>query len=112
MTLNCTANQVENLFSPPTIIWFAPDGTEVPTVESSNPQMNPQTGQLIFSDITSNNRGQYTCRAVVNIPQAQIDNHSFGEDTVQVNTDCEFMLCTSQYKSYFFCVYSNLCSSW
>ena len=86
MTLNCTANQVENLFSPPTIVWIAPDGSEVPTVESNNRRMIPQTGQLIFSDVTPNNRGQYTCRAVVNIPQAQIDSY-IDASTVQVNTN-------------------------
>ena len=99
MTLNCTATQVENLFSPPTIIWMAPGGSEVPTVESSNPRMNPQTRELIFNDVTSNNRGQYTCRSVVNIPQAQIDNYTFGTSTVQANTDCKYLLCTLWYKN-------------
>ena len=89
MTLNCTADLVENLFSPPTIVWIAPGGSEVPSMESNNPQMNPQTGQLIFSDITTSNRGQYTCRSVVNIPEAQINDYSFGTDTVQVSTSCE-----------------------
>ena len=93
MTLNCTATQVENLFSPPTIVWVAPGGSEVPTIESSNPRMNPQTRELIFSDITTTNRGLYNCRSVVNIPEARIDGYTFGTDTVQVNTDCEF-LCT------------------
>jgi hypothetical protein len=95
MTLKCTASQVENLFSPPTIVWIAPDGSEVPTVESSNPRMNPETRELIFSDITANSRGQYTCRSVVNIPEAQIHNHTSGIDIVQVNTDREYLLCTS-----------------
>ena len=89
MTLNCTATQVKNLFSPPTIIWITPGGSEVPTEESSNPRMNSQTRELIFSDITINNRGQYTCRSVVNIPEARIDDYTFGTDIVQVNTDCE-----------------------
>ena len=89
MTLNCTANQLPNLFSPPTIVWFGPgDTAEVPTVESNNRQMNPHTGQLIFSDITPKNRGQYVCRAVINITEAQIDNY-FDADTVQVSTNCK-----------------------
>ena len=33
MTLSCTANQVENLFSFPTIVWIAPDGTDVSIME-------------------------------------------------------------------------------
>ena len=90
MTLNCTANQVENLFSPPTIIWIAPDGREVSTIESNHRRMDPQTGYLIFSDITTNNRGPYTCLAVVNIPEAHIDNY-YDKDMVQVNTNCEWL---------------------
>ena len=90
MTLNCTANQLPNLFSPPTIVWIAPGGSVVPTMESNNPRMNPQTGQLIFSDITTNNRGQYTCRVVINIPEAQINNY-FDAATVTANTSCKCM---------------------
>ena len=88
MTLNCTANPVENLFTPPTITWIAPNGREVPTGGSSNPRINPQTRHLIFSDITATNRGTYMCRAVVNIPEAQIVNY-FDEATVEVSTSCE-----------------------
>ena len=93
MTLVCTATQVENLFSPPSIVWIAPDGSEVPTIKSSNPRVNPQTRELVFSDITPNISGQYTCYSVVNIPEAQIDDYVFGTDTVQVNTDSEYLLC-------------------
>ena len=50
MTLNCTANQVLNLISPPTITWIAPDGGEIPTVVSDNRRMDPQTRELVFSD--------------------------------------------------------------
>ena len=88
MTLNCTADQVENLFTPPSIRWFGPDGTEVPIVATNGRQIDPQTGMLIFSDITASNRGTYTCRAVVNIPETQIFNY-FDESTVEVNTDGE-----------------------
>ena len=88
MTLNCTANQVENLFAPPTITWIDPNGREVPTGGSSNPRMDPETRQLIFSDITPDNQGTYTCQAVVNIPEAQIENY-IDMDTTQVNTNCK-----------------------
>ena len=88
MALRCTANPVENLFTPPTITWIAPNGREVPTGGSSNPRINPQTRQLIFSDITTTNRGTYLCRAVVNIPEAQIVNH-FDEAATNVNTNGE-----------------------
>ena len=88
MTLSCTANQVANLFTSPVITWIAPDGREVSAIESSNPRMDSRTVQLIFSDVTTSNRGTYTCRAVVNIPEAQIVNY-FDETTAEVNTACE-----------------------
>ena len=84
MTLDCTANPVENLFTPPTITWIAPDGMEIPIGGSSNPRIDPQTRQLIFSDISATDRGLYMCHAVVNIPEAQIVNY-FDEATVNTN---------------------------
>ena len=88
MTLNCTANPVENLFTTPTITWFNPDDNEVPTGGTSNPRIDRQTRLLIFSDITTTNRGTYMCRAVVNVPEAQIVNY-FDAVTTEVSTSCE-----------------------
>ena len=88
MTLNCTANQVANLFAPPTITWIGPNGREVPTGGSNNPRMDPETRQLIFSDITLGNQGGYMCQAIVNIPEAQIENH-IDMDTTLANTSCK-----------------------
>ena len=48
--------------------------------------ISPQTGQLIFRDITSTNSGQYVCRAVVGIPEANILDH-FDDATTSVNTN-------------------------
>ena len=88
MALNCTANQVAGLFSPPTITWRDPNDVTVSSDSSSNPRMDPVTGQLIFSDITSGNSGTYTCQAVVDIPLALI--YGFIDmDTTEVNTNCE-----------------------
>ena len=86
MALACTTNPVENLFTPTTITWIAPNGREVPTGGSSNPRIDTQTRYLIFNGITTTNRGAYKCRAVVNIPEAQIVNH-FDEATATVNTN-------------------------
>ena len=47
--------------------------------------------QLIFDDITPNNRGVYKCRVAVNIPEAFIENQ-FDEAAVIANTLCEFKL--------------------
>ena len=91
MTLNCTANQVDNLFTPPTITWRDPNGTPVPTEGGSNPRVDPETRQLIFSDINFRNEVTYTCQAVVNIPQALITNY-IDMDTTEVNTNSECLL--------------------
>ena len=88
MTLNCIANPVEGLFTGPDIIWIGPRGTEVPIGGNSNPKVDIQMRNLIFSDVTTENRGVYTCRVVVNIPQALIDNH-FDESSMSVNTTCK-----------------------
>ena len=77
---------MENLFIPPNITWIGPDGSEVPVGGDSNLMINPQTGQLIFSDITSTNSGQYVCRAVVSISVANILEH-FDEAMTSVNTN-------------------------
>ena len=88
MTINCTANPVDNLFAPPVIGWRNPSGDEVPVQETGNPRVDPQTRQLVFADITGGNTGTYTCQAVLNIPEAQIMDH-MDMDTIQVNTNCE-----------------------
>lgn len=95
MILNCTATQVENLITPPIITWIAPDGSMVPNkregTTASAVTVNPQTDQLIFNEFMSSSKGSYTCRAIVNIPEAQIDNH-FDEATVEVNSACKSMI--------------------
>ena len=88
MSLSCIPNQLENLFSSPIIIWIAPDGREISAVEINDRRIDPQTGYLIFSDITTRNSGTYTCHAVVDIPKAQIYNY-VDADTVEVNTACK-----------------------
>lgn len=94
-TLRCTANQVENLFRSPTLSWIAPDGREIPTGEGSNPRVDAQTKQLIFSGITTTNTGSYSCRATISIPEAQIVNH-FDEATVIASNSgrCNHCACT------------------
>ena len=79
--LNCSANQVENLSNPPSIVWIGPDGSEILPGEGGNPMIRPETGELILSDITSTNSGLYTCRAV----ESQISNH-FEDAVISVNT--------------------------
>ena len=39
--LGCIPNQVEDLLTPSTIIWIAPDGSEVPSEEGNNPRVDP-----------------------------------------------------------------------
>ena len=80
----CSATTVDNLYRPLRIEWRY-DGSAVP--DSSNPRMNSttSTGQLIFSSITSENSGDYTCRAIITIPESGISEH-YGETSTTVNT--------------------------
>ena len=89
--LNCSANQVENLFNPPNIVWIGPDGNEILPGGGGNPMVRPETEELIFSNISSTKSGPYTCRAVVNIPESQISNH-FDDAVTSVNIDSKYML--------------------
>ena len=88
MSLSCTANLVEGLFTAPTIVWIDPSGNRVPTGENHNPNVDAETRNLVFSDVTLNNRGEYTCRSVVSIPEALISNYS-DESTISINTICK-----------------------
>ena len=89
MTLTCTANPVENLFASPTITWIDPSGDEVSS-EGNDPRTDPLSRWLIFNDINTNNRGTYTCRITVSIPDALIVSHT-DEMAISVNTNCELI---------------------
>ena len=88
MTFTCTATTVDNLYTPPTIEWRYRESV-VP--DSGNPRMNSTTGQLIFSDVINENSGEYTCRAVISIPESGIDNH-YGETSTTINTDSNLIV--------------------
>ena len=83
MDFTCTAATVDNLYTPPTIEWRY-ERTAVP--DRGDPRMNSTTGQLIFSDIINENSGNYTCQAIISIPESGIDNH-YGETSTTINTD-------------------------
>ena len=91
MALNCVANPVEGLVTPPSITWIGPGGEEVPTAGSNDPKVDDQTRNLIFNDVTTNNKGVYVCRVVLSIPEALIANH-FDESSFSVNTTCKYPL--------------------
>lgn len=84
--LKCMANALQNLFAPPTILWIDPDDNEVSVDESSNPIFIPETGELVFGNITTNNTGAYTCRSIINITEAEIFNHE-DKATILINAD-------------------------
>ena len=71
MILSCTSNPVDNLFTPPIIIWSDINGDEVPTGRSSNPSVDPQTRQLIINGPSA---GTYVCCAVIDILEAKVVN--------------------------------------
>ena len=63
MSLNCTFELVAGFVVPPTTSWVDPNGREVSTDESANPQTDSQL--LIFNNITAANTGIYTCQVVI-----------------------------------------------
>lgn len=93
MSLSCTGNVVEGLLAPPAIVWIDPSGNLVPTGENHNPTVDAETRNLIFRDVTLNNRGAYTCLAIVNVPEALISNHS-DQSTASINTTCKLQWMT------------------
>ena len=56
---------VTGLVSIPTISWIGPNGSPVPTGNTSDPSVDPLTSQLVFNDVNAANRGQYKCRAAI-----------------------------------------------
>lgn len=87
MTLNCTADPIESLFAPPFITWIGTNGYEISDSArgSSNPSVDPQTRQLIFSDVIP---GAYMCRTVINILEAKIVNF-FDEAEINLISNSE-----------------------
>ena len=81
----CTATAVDNIFTQPTIEWRV-RGNRVPS--TGNPRMDSATGLLIFDDIMN---GDYTCRADITIPAADIDSH-INDITTTVSTDSKAII--------------------
>ena len=73
---------VDNLFAPPLVMWL--DGDDIPVPTAGNPIADPASGELIFTGITSDSAGTYTCCMIINITDAKysglvsttVDNNS------------------------------------
>ena len=62
-SLNCAINETYyGIDTEPTFSWLAPDGSAVSSVESANPHVDTQNGQLMFSDIIAVRSGVYICQ--------------------------------------------------
>ena len=74
MILTCVETSFSDLITTirPNITWYSYNGDPVPV--SGNPRVISGTGQLLFSELTSRNSGDYTCRASLSIPVAGINN--------------------------------------
>ena len=100
MTFTCSATTVDNLYRPPRIEWRY-DGSAVS--DNGNPQMNSTSGQLIFSSILDQNSGDYTCRAVITIPESGIDDH-YNETRTTINTQSKSATITALWYNELLCM--------
>ena len=76
-TLSCTATVVENLVVVPTIQWeysnrSAVEGGSTFTLSDMVTSGNTTTRNLTFSPLQTSHGGEYTCRAIINIPSISI----------------------------------------
>ena len=88
-TLSCTAAVVENLVVVPTIQWEYSNGSPVEggstfTLSDTVTSGNTTTRNLTFSTLQTSHGGEYTCRAIINIPSIFISglNNSKSTDVV------------------------------
>ena len=87
LNLTCTVSVVENLVQPPSVTWTGP-GVGQTDVEEIGPMVSGAvtTLTLSFNPLRTSHGGQYTCRAVLDIPTAgvsQLDNYSVLNIVVQ-----------------------------
>ena len=85
-SLSCTATVVENLVVVPTIQWEYSNGSAVEggstfTVSAVVITGNTTTHNLTFSPLRTSHRGEYTCRAIINIPSISISGLNSSQST-------------------------------
>ena len=71
-TLSCTATVVENLVVVPTIQWEYSNGSAVEGGSTFTLSDMVTSGNLTFSPLRTSHGGEYTCRAIINIPSISI----------------------------------------
>lgn len=74
LTLTCTVTIIENLVVPPVLEWLDPDGFLI-TMATGDPSVGEtvvtgpvSTNVLSFQSVLPSHRGQYSCKATINIP--------------------------------------------
>lgn len=82
MVLNCTTELVDGFVTTPTVLWVGPRGSAVSIEEEANPRADPSTFQLIFSNITTANSGNYVCNVIVG-------NSTEASMSVNISDECE-----------------------
>ena len=85
-TLSCTATVVENLVVVPNIQWEYSNGSEVEggstfTLSAMVTSGNTTTHNLTFSPLRTSHGGEYTCRAIINIPSISISGLNRSQST-------------------------------
>ena len=96
-TLGCTATVVENLVVVPTIQWeysngSAVEGGSTSTLSDMVTLGNTTTHNLTFSPLQTSHGGEYTCRAIINIPSISISVLNASQ-TFGVVIQSKMMLC-------------------
>ena len=93
-TLNCFASTEDYVVVVPVLNWVSIDGisgiTEGQQIEPSN---TTARRSLTFNPVRSSHAGQYTCRAQIIIPQADINLTSNAQQTVSVQSKPENESC-------------------
>ena len=86
-SLNYAINQTYyGIDTEPVFSWLAPDGSAVSSEEGTNPHVDVQNRQLIFSDITTVRSGVYMC-------QISVASNNMARTSVYINSNGKGMKC-------------------
>ena len=89
ITLTCTVSLPQPLREVPSIVWIAPDGTEIGNgtiLDVETCSLTPYIETLTFSPLHTDYGGEYTCSAGVNIEEAGVSIANSSSVTITVQS--------------------------